>query len=159
MTKTQPRKEDVIRNLLESTKQPVDKKKESKGSVPTKKSRDLPPVDLGTPVHRESPTLEIKGDNRTIVDWMNAFGNGGFGEFACDSEPPSGSATPFVNTTMKLTCGQARVRRGVQEKGWTPPALRGKRSPACVDSGMEAMTTANAGEALSSWPSRNHTDG
>ena len=28
-----------------------------------------------------------------------------------------------------------------------------------VDSGMEAMTTANAVEALSSWPSRNHTDG
>ena len=26
-------------------------------------------------------------------------------------------------------------------------------------SGMEAMTTANAGEALPSWPSRNHTDG
>ena len=71
MTQTQPRKEDVIRNLLESTKQPVDKKKESKGSVPTKKSRDLPPVDLGTPVHVESPTLEIKGDNKTIVDWMN----------------------------------------------------------------------------------------
>ena len=71
MTKTQPRKEDVIRNLLESMKQPVDKKKESKGSVPTKKSRDLPPVDLGTPVPRESPTLEIKGDNKTIVDWMN----------------------------------------------------------------------------------------
>ena len=28
-----------------------------------------------------------------------------------------------------------------------------------VDSGMEAVTKANAGEALSSWPSRNHTDG
>ena len=43
MTQTQPRKEDVIRNLLESMKQPVDKKKQSKGSVPTKKPRDLPP--------------------------------------------------------------------------------------------------------------------
>ena len=42
MTQTQPRKEDVIRNLLESMKQPVDKKKESKGSMPTKKPRDLP---------------------------------------------------------------------------------------------------------------------
>ena len=40
-------KEDVIRKLLESIKQPVDKKKESKGLVPRKKPRDLPPLDLG----------------------------------------------------------------------------------------------------------------
>ena len=39
MTQTQPRKEDVIRNLLESMKQPVDKKMESKGSVPTKETK------------------------------------------------------------------------------------------------------------------------
>ena len=46
MTQTQPRKEDVIRNLLESMQQPVDKKRESKCSVPRKKPRDLPPLDL-----------------------------------------------------------------------------------------------------------------
>ena len=39
--------------------------------MPTKKPRDLPPFDLGTPIPGESPTLEIKGDNKTIVDWMN----------------------------------------------------------------------------------------
>ena len=44
---------------------------EPKGSVPTKRPRDLPPFDLGTPVPREKPTLLIKGDNKTIVDWMN----------------------------------------------------------------------------------------
>ena len=49
MTQTQLRKEDVIRNLLESMKQPADKKKESEGSVLTKKSRDLPrPRNTGT---------------------------------------------------------------------------------------------------------------
>ena len=63
------------------------------------------------------------------------------------------------HNTKKLTCGQARVRRGVQKNGWTPPALRGKRFLVYVDSGMEAMTPANAVEALSAWPSRNHTDG
>ena len=73
MTQTQPRKDDVIRNLLESMKQPVDRKKESKGSVPTKKPRDLLPLDLGTRVPGESTTLEIKGDNKTIVDWMNGL--------------------------------------------------------------------------------------
>ena len=49
MTQTRPQKEDVIRNLLESMKQPVDVKKESKGRVPTKKPRDRPPLELGTP--------------------------------------------------------------------------------------------------------------
>ena len=71
MTQTRLRKEDVIRNLLESMKQPVDKKKDTKGPVPTKKPRDLRPLDLGTLVPSEKLTLEIKGSNKTIVDWMN----------------------------------------------------------------------------------------
>ena len=62
MTQTRPRKEDVIRNLLESTKQPVDKKKESKGPVPTKKPN--------ASTWREKATLEIKGDNKTILHWI-----------------------------------------------------------------------------------------
>ena len=70
MMPTQPRKEDVIRNLLESMKQPVEKKG-SKGRVPTKKPGDLPPLDFGTRVPGKRPTLEIRGDNKTIVDWVN----------------------------------------------------------------------------------------
>ena len=57
MTQTQPRKEDVVRTLLESMKQPVDKKKESKGSVPTMKPRD-PPWNTGT--WRETDTGDQK---------------------------------------------------------------------------------------------------
>ena len=71
MTQTRPQKEDVIRNLLKSMKQPVDKKKESKGTVPTKNPRDLPLPNLGTLVLGELLTLEIKRDNKTVVDWMN----------------------------------------------------------------------------------------
>ena len=67
MTQTRLRKEDVIRNLLESMKQQVDKE-ESKGLVPTKKPRDLFPFDLGTLVPREKLILEIKGCNKTIVE-------------------------------------------------------------------------------------------
>ena len=66
MMHSHPRKEDVIRHLLQSMKQPVDKKKESKGPVPTKKPRDLPPLDLGIPVVGERPTLEIKGDKKRL---------------------------------------------------------------------------------------------
>ena len=54
MTQTQLRKEDVIRNLLESIKQLVDQ------GTRADKPRDLPLLDLGTTVPGESPTLEIK---------------------------------------------------------------------------------------------------
>ena len=64
-----------------------------------------------------------------------------------------------MNTTKKLTSGQERARRGVQKNGWTPPALRGERLPVYVGFGMEALSTADAEEALSSWPYRNHTHG
>ena len=71
MMHSHPRREDVIRHLLKSMKQPVDKKKESKGPVPDKKPRDLPPLVLGIPVPGVGLTLEIKGDKKTIVDWVN----------------------------------------------------------------------------------------
>ena len=70
MMQTQTRREDVIRHLLESMKQPVGKKKESRGSVPTKKPGGLLLLELGIPVPGESLTLEIKDDNKTIVDWV-----------------------------------------------------------------------------------------
>ena len=71
MMQTRPQKEDVVRNLFQSMKQPVDKRKESKGSERTIKPWDLPPFDLETPLPGESLTLEIHEDIRTIVDWMN----------------------------------------------------------------------------------------
>ena len=156
MTQTQLRKEDVIRNLLESMKQPADKKKESEGSVLDKEIKGYC-LDLGTPVPGESPTLEIKGDNKTIVDWnerphQDENENWHSGE---GTKPPTGmvgsrdaltaanhrlgSPTPFVNTTKKLTSGQERARRGVQRNAWIPPAVRGERLPVYVDSGMEAL--------------------
>ena len=46
MAQRQPRKEDVIRSLLESMKQAVEKKTEHNGTRPTKKPRDLPPLEL-----------------------------------------------------------------------------------------------------------------
>ena len=66
-----PREEDVIRSLLESMKQAVAKKKEPNGTLPTEQPRDLPPLELRIPVAGKLPTLEIKGDCKTIVDWVN----------------------------------------------------------------------------------------
>ena len=139
MTQTKPRREDVIRNLLESTKQPVDKKKESKGHVPTKKPRDLPSLDLGTPVPGKRPTLGRGMHLRQrTTDWVTHT----FREHNKEADLWAGNG--------------ARVR---EKNRWTPLALCGKRLPLYVDSGTESTTTANAGVALSSWPSRNHTDG
>ena len=154
------RSEDVIRHLLQSTKQPVDKKKESKGPVPTKK------LDLGILVVGERPTLEIKGDNKTIVDWVNDHAKmktrvrtveiarnflyeiGGVEKSAYDSEPESGSRTPSPNTTKKPTCGLMKVRKGVYKNGWTPPVLLGQKLPVSVGFGTRAVTTAIVEVAL-----------
>ena len=129
MAQRKPHKEDVIRYLLETLKQAVGKKTEPNGTRPTKKPRDLPPLQLGIPEAGKWPTLELKGDCKTIVDWVNGHakmkargstveqsrtlsGNGGVVEFVCNTEPPSGLPTPFVNTTKKPTSGQTRALEG-----------------------------------------------
>ena len=152
MAQQKPRKEDVVRSLLESLKQAVEKTTEPNGTRPTKKPRGLPPLELGIPEARQWPTLEIRGDCKTIVDWVNSHakrpktfhGNGEVEEFAYDSEPPSGSHTPFVNTTKKPTCGQTRARRSVWKKGWTLPELRGQKLLVSVDFGTAPVATAMA---------------
>ena len=64
-----------------------------------------------------------------------------------------------MKTTKKLTSKQERAHGGVPKNGWTPPVLRGGTCSVSVGTGMEALSTANAGEALSSWLSRYHMDG
>ena len=71
MTQRKPRKEDVIRSLLDSKKLAVEKKTETNGTRPTKKPRDLHPLELDIPEAGQRSTLEIKGDCKTIVDWIN----------------------------------------------------------------------------------------
>ena len=87
----------------------------------------------------------------------NFYVNGPVEDSAYGSERPIGSPILFVNTTKNLTCAQAWVRKGVQKNGWTPFALRGKRSPVYFEFGMETVRTANVEEALSSWPPWNQT--
>ena len=162
MTPTRPQKDDVIRNLLESMKQPVDKKMESKGSVPKKKPRDLPPLDLGTPVPGESLTLEIKGDKKTIVDWMNGhakmktwFGTVEKAQNLLQIWWGRGirlrqQTTDLVTHTLREHNKEADLWAGKRcegarrKMGGTPLALRGTRFSVSVNSGMEALTTANA---------------
>ena len=66
-----PRKEDVVRSLLESVNQAVEKKVEPNETRPTKKPRDLPHLELDIPEAGQRPTLEIRGDCKTTVDWIN----------------------------------------------------------------------------------------
>ena len=70
-------------------------------------------------------------------------------------------STDWVTHTFRERNKEADLCEGkaARENGWTPPALRGKRFSISVASGMEALTTANAGVPLSSWPSRYYTDG
>ena len=48
------------------------KEQRKRESVPTKKLRDLTPLVLEVPTEDEKLTLEIRGDSKTIVDWVNS---------------------------------------------------------------------------------------
>ena len=108
-------------------KQPVDKKKESKGSVPTKKQRDLPPLDLGTPVPGEKPTLEIKGDNTTILERTNGH-----------AKMKTKIGTAEAQNLLREWWGGMRLR---QRTDWVTHTFREYNKEA-----MEALITASAGE-------------
>ena len=129
-----PRKEDVIRSLLESMKHAVVKKTEPNGIGPAKKPRDLPLLELGIPEAGQWPTLEIKGDCKTIVDCVNGHAKmktrvstveatqNLLREWWCRGiRLRQGTAervthTPFEKTTNKPTCGQTRARKGRVEE-------------------------------------------
>ena len=101
-------------------KQPMDKKKESKGPVSDKKPMDLLLLGLGIPVPGVGPTLEIKRNNKTIADWVNGHAKMKTRvptveneASASDGVPLSGSHTPSEHITKKLICVQPREQRGV----------------------------------------------
>ena len=63
MAQRKLRKEDVIRSLLESMEQAVEKKAEPNGTGSL--------LQLDIPEVGQSSTLEIKGDSKMILDWIN----------------------------------------------------------------------------------------
>ena len=73
MAQRKPRMEDEIRSMLEFMKEAVEKKTEPNGTRPTKKPRDLPlpPLELEKLEAGELADSEIKGECKTIVDWVN----------------------------------------------------------------------------------------
>ena len=153
LTQTRPHKEDVIQNLLESMKQPFDKKKVSKGPAPSKKPRGLPPLDLAILVPGEQLTLEIQGDNKTSADWMNGHTKmktriGTVEKVQNLLREWWGHGERFRQRASRPLGGQTRARRGVWRNGWTLPDLRGEKLPVSVDFGTEAATTAVVGTAL-----------
>ena len=62
--------EDVNHSLLESMRQAVEKKKKANETRRVKKPRKLPSLELGSPEEGKKLTLEIKGECKTIVDWV-----------------------------------------------------------------------------------------
>ena len=75
LAQKKPPKEDVIRSLLEFVKQAVEKKAEPNGSRPIKKPRDMPPFIFHSLESGQRPTLEIKGECKTMVDWISGHAN------------------------------------------------------------------------------------
>ena len=126
MAQTQPRREDVFGSLLESMKQAVEKKKEPNGTRPTKKPRDLHPLELGIPEARQCPTLEIKGDCTTIVDEQLVSRDTGQkrnilkrskSAWRCWIFPQEAAATAGTDPTEKRTArSRSRLSSGSQEQ-------------------------------------------
>ena len=71
LAQRQPRKEDVIRSFLEPMEQALEKKAESNGTRPTRKPRDLTPLELEIAKGGKMLIVEIRCDCKTIVDWIN----------------------------------------------------------------------------------------
>ena len=71
MAQGPPCKEDVTHCLLASMRQAVEKRTKTGGSELTKKPRELAPLVLEIPVEDKRLMLEIRGDSRMVVDWVD----------------------------------------------------------------------------------------
>ena len=60
-------------NLLQMMKQPTEKNPQKGGGAQKKKPRDLEPLVLEAPAEKEKLMLELWGDSKTIVDWVNGY--------------------------------------------------------------------------------------
>ena len=65
-------KEDVMISLRKIMKHPMEKKRQ-KGRGVKKKPRDLGPLVLEKPAGDKKLMQEIKGDSKTVVDWVNGL--------------------------------------------------------------------------------------
>ena len=152
MAQRKPRKEDVIRSLLESMKQAVD---EPHGTRPTKKPREVLPLELDIPEAGKRPTLETKSNCKTIVDWINGHAKLKTRECTVANTQNlvrdwSGRGVHLrqrtaVNTIKKLMRGLKRARRDRWLIGWTLPMSCGPRSSVSADFGMTVVTTVDVG--------------
>ena len=65
------RKEDVTVRLLKTMRHAAGKRKDKKSGLPTKKPRDPDPLILEEPAKNKKFILQMRGDSKTIVDWVN----------------------------------------------------------------------------------------
>ena len=127
MAQGPPRIEDLTHSLLTSMRQATGKRTEKRGGVPTKKPRDLAPLVLEVPAQDNTLILEIRGDSKAIVDWVNGHskrktkedtiasvriscGIGGIVAWIFDTGSPVGRLTSSASTTRKPIPGVWRQR-------------------------------------------------
>ena len=114
------RKEDVTFSLLASMRQATEKRTEKGGGVPTKRPKDLAPLVLEVLTEDKKLMLEIRGDSKPVVDWVNCHtswvsriscANGGAVGWIYDNGWPIGLFTFCANTTRKPMPGPGKVSR------------------------------------------------
>ena len=134
--------------------------KPQKGDGALKKTpRDVGPLVLERPAGDKKLILEIRGDSKTIVDWVNGHAeleevilrlprisccNGGAVELTCGVVWLIGRHISFVNTTKKLTSGRGKESKAVKENGLILRMWCGLKLPACAGFGTVAANEARA---------------
>ena len=71
MIRHPPRKEAVIAALMKMLRQPAAHQEKKPGGISSKEPRDLDPMVLEHPTNTNGMKLTIKGDSKTVVDWIN----------------------------------------------------------------------------------------
>ena len=102
-------------------------KLESNRTMPTKKARDLPPLELGILVAGKLPPLEIKRDCKKIVDWVDGHAKKKTRVRTVENSP---------NSPMVMAEGGIRLRQPTTE--WATHTFREHNNDADLWAGKGA---------------------
>ena len=125
MLRHPPRKEDVAVDLLKMMRQPTGAPETKKGAAFQKNPAESSPLVLEPPTTDKGAMLEVRGDSKTVVDWLNGHAKLKTPDSTVAAAQnqmwkgwskgmdlrrlwPTGRCIKFVNTTEKPMLGQGK---------------------------------------------------
>ena len=127
-------------------RQTVEKKAEPNGARPTKKPRNLPLLEVDIPQAGQRPTLEIRSDCKTMVDWIN--GRAKLKTSECTVEKTQNFLRDWWGRGVHQRQRTTGARRDAWKKGCTLPMSCGPRSLLSVGFGDGSCDNGNCGAGI-----------